>query len=322
MLHLRGVQRATVVGLFALGAPVAPAPARAQRPVLDSTQLLADISALAADSMEGRRVGTPGGARARAYLLRAFTRIGLTPAADSFAAPFHTQIRSGEGINGVNLVAMVRGTRHADRYVVVSAHYDHLGMRGKEIFHGADDNASGSAGVLALAQWFVKHLPENTLMFVLFDGEESGDVGSKAFVKNPPVPLERIVADVNLDMVSRNVRGELYVAGASPYPVLKPLLDTTAAASRVKLLLGHDTGNGESNWIHQSDQGSFADKNIPFAYFGVEDHADYHRSTDTVERIQPGFFFQSVQTVADFVSRLDRNIDRVAAVRAGAHPRT
>lgn len=267
-------------------------------------------------------MGTPGGARARAYLLRALARIGVTPGADSFSAPFQTKDRSGSVIHGVNLVALVRGSRHADRYVVVSAHYDHLGIRGREIFHGADDNASGTAGVLALAQWFARHAPENSIIFVLFDGEESGDLGSKAFVESPPVPLERIVANVNLDMVSRNARGELYAAGASPYPVFKPLLDSTAAVSSVKLLLGHDTGRGESNWTHQSDQGSFADRNIPFVYFGVEDHADYHRPTDTVERIQPGFFVRSVQTVAEFVSRLDHNLDRVAAVRAGPHPRT
>jgi Zn-dependent M28 family amino/carboxypeptidase len=321
MLHLCGMRRGALAGLLALGAPLSPASVCGQTPALDSALLMADISALAADSMEGRRVGTPGGARARAYLLRALTRIGLMPVADSLSAPFRAGTPSGALINGVNLVGMVRGSRRADRYVVVSAHYDHLGMRGKEIFHGADDNASGVAGVLALARWFAKHPPGNSLLFVLFDGEESGDVGSRAFVDNPPVPLERIVANVNLDMVSRNARGELYAAGASLYPVFKPLLDSTAAASRVKVLLGHDTGHGESNWIHQSDQGSFADKHIPFVYFGVEDHADYHRSTDTVERIQPGFFFQSVQTVADFVSRLDRNLDRVVAVRAGAHSR-
>jgi Zn-dependent M28 family amino/carboxypeptidase len=296
----------------------APASALAQRPVLDSARLMADISALAADSMEGRRIGTPGGARARAYLLRAFTRIGLAPVRDSFPAPFSTRTRSGTTLSGVNLAGVVRGTTHPDRYVVVSAHYDHLGMRGTEIFHGADDNASGTAGVLALAQWFKAHPPANSLLFVLFDGEESGDIGSEAFVDKPPVPLEQIIADVNLDMVSRNARGELYVAGATPNPVLKPLLDSTVAVSRVKLLLGHDTGAGQDNWIHQSDQGSFADKKIPFAYFGVEDHADYHRPTDVVERIDPGFFYRCVETVADFVVRLDRNLDRVAAERAAS----
>jgi peptidase M28-like protein len=273
-------------------------------PQLDSARLIANISALAADSMEGRRIGTPGGARARAFLLREFTRIGLAPARDSFPAPFVAKSRSGE-LSGVNLVGMIRGTKHADRYLVVSAHYDHLGIRNGVIYNGADDNASGTAAVLAMAQWFKAHPPENSIIFALFDGEESGLLGAKAFVETPPVPIERIIADVNLDMVSRNEKGELYASGASPYPAMKPLLDSIKSIAPVKLMLGHDTGAGESNWIQQSDQGPFDTKKIPFVYFGVEDHADYHKPGDKVGHIEPGFYYRCVQTIAEFVRRLD-----------------
>ena len=285
-------------------------------PALDSARLIADLSALAADSMEGRRIATPGGARARAYLLRAFTRIGLAPVRDSFPAPFVAKTRAAELI-GVNLVGMIRGTKHADRYLVVSAHYDHLGVRNGVIYNGADDNASGTAAVLAMAQWFKSHPPENSVIFALFDGEETGLLGAKAFLEKPPVPIERIVANVNLDMVSRNVKGELYASGASPFPVMKPLLDSIAAIAPVKLLLGHDTGVGESNWIQQSDQGPFDTKKIPFVYFGVEDHPDYHKPGDKVEHIEPGFYYRCVQTIAEFVRRLDLGLDRVAAVQRG-----
>ena len=285
-------------------------------PALDSARLIADLSALAADSMEGRRIATPGGARARAYLLRAFTRIGLAPVRDSFPAPFVAKTRAAELI-GVNLVGMIRGTKHADRYLVVSAHYDHLGVRNGVIYNGADDNASGTAAVLAMAQWFKAHPPENSVIFALFDGEETGLLGAKAFLEKPPVPIERIVANVNLDMVSRNVKGELYASGASPFPVMKPLLDSIAAIAPVKLLLRHDTGVGESNWIQQSDQGPFDTKKIPFVYFGVEDHPDYHKPGDKVEHIEPGFYYRCVQTIAEFVRRLDLALDRVAAVRVG-----
>ena len=285
-------------------------------PALDSARLIADLSALAADSMEGRRIATPGGARARAYLLRAFTRIGLAPVRDSFPAPFVAKTRAAELI-GVNLVGMIRGTKHADRYLVVSAHYDHLGVRNGVIYNGADDNASGTAAVLAMAQWFKSHPPENSVIFALFDGEETGLLGAKAFLEKPPVPIERIVANVNLDMVSRNVKGELYASGASPFPVMKPLLDSIAAIAPVKLLLGHDTGVGESNWIQQSDQGPFDTKKIPFVYFGVEDHPDYHKPGDKVEHIEPGFYYRCVQTIAEFVRRLDLALDRVATIRRG-----
>lgn len=271
-------------------------------PTLDSARLVTDLSALAADSMEGRRFGTPGGARARAFLVRAAARIGLTPMRDGFSVPF---AGSAGGIHGANVVGMLRGTKHADRYIVVSAHYDHLGVRGGTIYPGADDNASGTAAVLEIARWFAAHPPQNSIIFAFFDGEEEGLLGAKAFVANPPVPLASILADVNLDMVSRNERGELYASGAARYPAMKPLLDSVAAIAPVKLLLGHDSGIGESNWTDQSDQGAFDSKRIPFVYFGVEDHADYHKPGDTVAHIQSGFFYGSARTIAEFVRRLD-----------------
>jgi Zn-dependent M28 family amino/carboxypeptidase len=292
-----------------------PADSIGQLPALDSARLMADISALAADSMEGRRIGTSGGARARAFLLRAFDRIGLAPARNGFSSPFTAKARAAD-LNGVNLIGMIRGTKHADRYVVLSAHYDHLGVRNGVIYNGADDNASGTAAVLAMAQWFKAHPPENSIIFALFDAEEAGLLGAKAFLDAPPVPIARIVANVNLDMVSRNVKGELYASGATPYPAMKPLLDSVAAIAPVKLLLGHDTGIGENNWIQQSDQGPFDTKKIPFVYFGVEDHPDYHKPGDKVEHIEPGFYYRCVQTIAEFVRRLDRGLDAVAVTRA------
>jgi Zn-dependent M28 family amino/carboxypeptidase len=284
-------------------------------PVLDSARLIADISALAADSMEGRRIGTPGGARARAFLLREFAQIGLDPVRDSFPAPFHARIRTGV-LDGVNLLGSIRGTKHPEHSLVVSAHYDHLGVRNGEIYNGADDNASGTAAVLAMARWFKTHPPEHSIIFALFDGEEAGLLGAKAFLEKPPVPLDAIIADVNLDMVSRNVKGELYASGATPWPVMKPLLDSVAAIAPVKLLLGHDTGAGENNWIQQSDQGPFHTKRIPFVYFGVEDHPDYHKPGDTIAHIEPDFYYRCVQTIAEFARRLDLALDRVTPVRA------
>lgn len=276
-------------------------------PALDSARLMSDLSVLAADSMEGRRLGTPGGARARAFLVRSFTEIGLAAPRGGFTVAFGSGVA---GIRGANVVGMITGTTHADRCIVVSAHYDHLGVRDGVIYNGADDNASGTAAVLAMARWFKAHPPEHSIVFALFDGEEEGLLGARAFVARPPVAIEKIVADVNLDMVSRNAKGELYAAGASANPALKPLLDSVAAIAPVTLLLGHDTGIGEDNWIQQSDQGAFAVRKIPFVYFGVEDHPDYHRPGDKVAHIDAGFFFRSARTVAAFVRRLDRSRDR------------
>ncbi len=329
-MHIRLAIAALIVAVYTLGAPAlrapmagaptlgAPAPVAATLgapptlPALDSARLISDISALAADSMEGRRIGTPGGARARAFLLSAVTTIGLSPVRDSFPMHFSAKQGAGDLLDGVNVVGAIRGTRQPNRYIVLSAHYDHLGVRNGTIYNGADDNASGSAAVLAMARWFKLHPPENSIIFTWFDGEEEGLLGAKAFLETPPIPLGRIAANVNLDMVSRNVNGELYASGAAAYPVMKPLLDSIAAVAPVKLVLGHDTGTGESNWIGQSDQGAFYAKKIPFVYFGVEDHPDYHKPGDKVEHIQPGFYYRCSQTIAEFVRRLDLGLDQFA----------
>ena len=137
--------------------------------------------------MEGRKIGTRGGVRARDYLLRAFARIPMLPLGGRFVESFTVPgMPAGTTVEGANIVGFLRGTAHPERYIVISAHYDHLGTFSGEIFHGADDNASGTAGVLAVAQWFQAHPPQNSIIIALFDGEEEIELGSKAFVKSPP----------------------------------------------------------------------------------------------------------------------------------------
>ena len=284
-------------------------------PAIDSAALMRNIGVLAADSMAGRRTDTAGGSHARAFILRQFGAFGVSPLSRRYTYDFFVP-RAGGDLKGVNCIGVIRGSKYPDRFIVLSAHYDHLGVRNNTVFNGADDNASGTAGVLAIAQWLRKNPPQNSVMIVLFDGEEAGLAGSLSFVSQPPVPLERIVANVNLDMIGRNARGELWAAGAAPWPVMKPMLDAVVRVAPVALKLGHDSGTGQNNWTMQSDQGPFHQKKIPFVYFGVEDHADYHKATDKVEKIMPGFYVNSVRTIAEFVRRLDLGLDAVAAVRA------
>jgi Zn-dependent M28 family amino/carboxypeptidase len=279
-------------------------------PALDSAELLRDVYRLADDSMRGRRVGSPEGAKARDFLAARFDALGLDRIGAGRIQPFEiVSSRMPAGGRGANVVGLIRGTRVPDRYIVITAHYDHVGVgrpvNGDSIYNGADDNASGTAGLLQLARWFVKHPAAHSLILAAVDGEESGELGSRAFVEQPPVPLDRMLADVNLDMVGRNVNGELYAAGPGKYPKLRPLVEATIACSPVKLLIGHDSGGRGQDWTNQSDQGSFHRRGIPFVYFGEEDHPDYHRPSDTPDRLMPGFFVGSVRTVADFVRRLD-----------------
>ena len=281
--------------------------------------LMAHVSVLAADSMEGRLIGTPGSARARAYLVRAFADAGLRPIGASFEVPVQMVSPRDSSIRrGTNVVGEIRGRTTPDRYIVVTAHYDHVGVREGQIYNGADDDASGTAALIEMARWFRANPPEHSLIFAAFDGEEGGMVGSREFVRQPPVPADRIVLNVNLDMVGRNAKNELYAAGTSHYPFLRPYLDSAAARAPITLRLGHDDPSGprQDDWTTQSDHASFHRARIPFVYFGVEDHPDYHKPTDDTERLMPTFFAGAVTTVRDAVRILDRNLGAISAARS------
>lgn len=312
MSHLRSL-RLLGAALAALAASPAP-PAAAQAPAavaVDSARLLADLRALAADSMEGRRAGTPGGERARRFVAAALREAGVTPFGDDLARPFALAGEDGGAGTAVNLVGFVRGTRRPDRYLVVTAHYDHVGVRDGEVFNGADDNASGVAALLALARHLAASPPEHSVVLAALDAEEGGLRGARAFLADPPVAREAIELNVNLDMVGRNERGELYAAGTHHYPFLRPHLERVAARAPVSLRFGHDSPDlGSDDWTSQSDHGVFHAAGIPFVYFGVEDHPDYHRPTDDAERIEPAFFVNAARTVILAVEELDRALGR------------
>lgn len=287
----------------AIVAPLAPV-------AIDSARLIRDIGVLAHDSMEGRLVGSPGGARARAFLLRSFRERGLQPVdAADYRHPF-TFERRDTSVTGVNVVGQVTGSSAPDRYIVITAHYDHLGVRNGEIYNGADDNASGTAALLAIADYFTRNRPRHTMIFAALDAEEGGLRGARAFVARPPVPLASIILNVNMDMIGRNDAGELYVAGTAHYPQLLPFVERVATTAEVTLIPGHDrpSATPTDDWTTASDHAAFHGAGIPFLYFGVEDHPDYHRPTDELSGIQPGFYARAVRTVLSAVRLLDSEL--------------
>lgn len=308
------MRRITVAAAAVLAAACGPrgvtvdtTPAAVTTAPIDSIVLLRDIGVLAHDSMEGRAVATPGNAKARAFLERRFREIGLQPVEGTFTHPFTFSRRDAQ-TNGVNLLGMVRGTAEPDEYIVVTAHYDHVGVRDGEVFNGADDNASGTAALLQIAQHFVRNRPRHSIIFAALDAEEVGLQGARAFVADPPVPVSSIILNVNMDMVGRNDRGELYVAGTYHYPQLLPIVERVAAGAEVRLIPGHDrpnAANPSDDWTSASDHGPFHAVKIPFLYFGVEDHADYHRATDEMRGIQPGFYARAVRTVLSAIRAAD-----------------
>ncbi len=274
-----------------------------------STQLLKDVETLALDSYEGRKTGTKGAEMARTYLTGRLVEIGLKPypGMKSYEQSFEIKGRNGAAaIEGKNLIAYIPGK--TENVIVISAHYDHVGVIKNEVYNGADDNASGVAGLLQFAKYFSKNKPNNTLIFAIFDAEEMGLQGAKAFVAKPPVALEKIKLNINMDMISHNDKGELYATGTFKYPALKPFIYNDNP--KLKLLFGHDDPKlGKDDWTNQSDQGAFNAKNIPFIYFGVEDHKDYHKASDEYQNINKEFFIDAANAIQGVIVNIDKQRD-------------
>jgi hypothetical protein len=289
---------------------------------LSAEAILADARELSSARYEGRRTGTPGGRVARAFIAERFRTLGLTPLSPGFLQPFSFVHRSIRALwqrdrpfrmafpDAANVVGLIEGHTGADRYFVISAHYDHLGRRGGAIYPGADDNASGVAALLGMAAYFKQHRPAHTLLFVAFDAEELGRRGSRAFMASPPVPAERIAFNLNMDMIARVDSARFFAAGTGHHSFLVPLLEGVARRHTVALHLGHDRSiyrtGFVADWTTSSDHAVFHEHGIPFLCFSVENHADYHRPADTFERIAPPLFLTACEIVLDTLMTLDR----------------
>lgn len=290
-------------------------PAAARSTYFDSQVLLTDVDYLASDELEGRNAERPSIQKARDHLERRFRGSGLKPIGDSFQQRFTIRNRTlAVTHDGVNFIGKISGGKYPEKYIVITAHYDHLGIRDGLIYNGASDNATGTAGILAMADHFKKNRPHHSFLFVAFDAEEQGLQGSLHFMANLPVEKGSIVLNINLDMIAPNSNRELYAAGTFHHPKLRPLVAAAGRRSRIKLLFGHDNKSRDgvqNDWTSQSDHFIFFQEKIPFIYFGVEDHKDYHKPTDDLEAIEPEFFVRSVETIIEATKVLDGGIAKL-----------
>jgi Zn-dependent M28 family amino/carboxypeptidase len=291
------------------------APATAPAPI-SADALMATVRTLASESYQGRAAGSEGGARARALIRERFAALGLKPIGTSFEHPFTftpkptpSRRETAPSVRGVNVIARCPGTEPELPAIVVSAHYDHLGIRDGKMYAGADDNASGVAALLELAAQCAARPFRRDLVFAAFDAEEAGLQGAAAFLEAPTLPRDRIALNVNLDMVARGDKGEIFISGLHHNPTLRPLLEPVASRAPIRVRFGHDLpGSGSDDWTMQSDHGPFHRAGLPFVYFGVEDHPDYHQPTDTADKINPDFFVKAAGVVLDALRALDEGL--------------
>ena len=228
-----------------------------------------------------------------------------------------------------NVVGWLEGTNPAlkDEFVVIGAHYDHLGMGGPgsgsraidtvAVHNGADDNASGVAGLLELAQYFAdrKNRPERSLLFIAFGAEEMGLIGSKYFVENPLIDLSKIMAMINLDMIGRlKDHRTLSVGGTGTSSRSEAILDDLAKASTLKMQYSKE-GYGPS------DHASFYGKDIPVFFITTGAHDDYHTPRDRAELINAEGEAEVVAFTADLAVALANFHERLVFMEAGPKER-
>lgn len=324
---------------------------RAAAPASDTARLRADIAYLASDALEGRGTGTAGNDSAAAYLVRRYVALGLLPVfvdssdracikvstggprtacVASHRQPFTARSarRAHEGrpfeYPAQNVGALIRGTDPAlrDEVVIIGAHYDHLGREidfaadpeaKDQIRNGADDNASGTAGVLELARRFARTPTKRSLLFLHFGAEEMGLLGSAHLVAHTPVPLGRVQAMVNFDMIGRLRGDSLIIAGIGTAAEWKPMIDSVNQGTRLTLALLPD-GSG------RSDHSSFFEKEIPVLHFFTNVHEDYHRATDDVERINVAGAARVLTLAEGVVRTLGDRPARLAFTKQAAPP--
>jgi hypothetical protein len=205
-----------------------------------------------------------------------------------------------------NVMGLLPG--ETKEYVVIGAHYDHLGL-GEQFsmapsmagttHPGADDNASGTAGVLELARYFsAQPKPNRGILFMAYAGEELGLLGSSHYVNHPLLPIEDAAAMINMDMIGRIRDGRVFIGGTGTGASFQALLDDAVKTTPLKLEFSDTTGYGSS------DHTSFTTKQVPVLFFFSGLHGDYHKPTDTWDKIQPGPAIQLLQTIAGLTTKL------------------
>jgi hypothetical protein len=289
------------------------------RPPASPDRILADVKYLADDAREGRGVGTKGLDSAAAYISRQFQLAGLKPAgAEGFFQSFSVDTSAPAMVHcGVhparikNVVGILPGKgKLAGQTLIIGAHYDGLGLGGcgsldpdsnGVVHNGADDNASGTAGIMEIARLLRTRsagtADQRTILFAAFTGEELGILGSGYYVAHPLRPMDSTIAMLNLDMVGRMVDHRLQAMGTLTAVELNAVLDTVNASYKFALSAGGD------GW-GSSDHAAFSIGRVPVVHFFTGIHSDYHRTTDDWQKLNPAGEAQVAGFVADVAWKL------------------
>lgn len=255
----------------------------------------------ASDYFQGRETGTLGQKRAVSFLKEFYQNreIAAAEGTEDYFQPMNLNIK-GKDISTENVVAIIPGSEKPEEYLVISSHLDHIGIHEGQINNGADDDGSGSVALLEIAEAFQKAVaegngPKRSIIFLHVSGEEKGLLGSKYYTNNPLYPLTQTIANLNVDMIGRTdpkrtegKRNYVYLIGSDRLSTeLHQISEAANAATlNVELDYTYNAPDDPNRFYFRSDHYNFAKNNIPVIFYFNGTHADYHRPSDTVDKIE------------------------------------
>ena len=296
---------------------------------INNKDLYKHIEVLSSDSLEGRETGKPGQKMAAEYIANHFKKIGIPPykrktyyqkfkvkserhickCDDCDLAFFKRIFKSNQTIRGENVLGYIEGSDLKEELLIITAHYDHLGKHDSLIFNGADDDASGVSAALEIAEAFMLakkagHGPRRSILIMPVSGEEKGLLGSRYYTDNPIYPLENTVANLNIDMIGRlddwhDNGNYVYLIGSDRLSYDLHNLNEKINDDYIRIDLDYRFNDKDdpNRYYYRSDHYNFAKNNIPVIFYFNGVHEDYHKPSDTIEKID----FDKINTITRLI---------------------
>jgi hypothetical protein len=296
---------------------------------INNKDIYKHIEVLSSDSLEGRETGKPGQKMAAEYIANHFKKIGIPPykrktyyqkfkvkserhickCDDCDLAFFKRIFKSNQTIRGENVLGYIQGSDLKDELLIITAHYDHLGKHDSLIFNGADDDASGVSAALEIAEAFMLakkegNGPRRSILIMPVSGEEKGLLGSRYYTDNPIYPLENTVANLNIDMIGRlddwhDNGNYVYLIGSDRLSYDLHNLNEKINDDYIGIDLDYRFNDKDdpNRYYYRSDHYNFAKNNIPVIFYFNGVHEDYHKPSDTIEKLD----FDKINTITRLI---------------------
>ena len=268
---------------------------------ITANELSEHLYIFASDEFEGRDTGEPGQKKAAEYLKTEYKKLNIPSplGGDDYYQEVPSSVFRGNVKDSENVLAFIEGSEKPEEILVISSHYDHVGMDDEgNVFNGADDDGSGTVAILEIAEAFMQakadgYHPKRSILFLNVTGEEKGLVGSKYYTDNPVFPLANTVANLNIDMIGRvgngmeNAGDYVYLIGSDKLSTELHNLSEEVNKKYLNLNLDYtyNDENDPNRFYYRSDHYNFAKNNIPIIFYFNGVHPDYHKISDTPDKI-------------------------------------